>query len=166
MSGDRARPQLTLQPANSTTRARAFSADAALAIEDIDRGIGSEAALFHLLNMAREQRKSLLLTSRVAPGDVAAQVADLRSRLRALPLAMIAPPDDALLQGLLVKLFSDRQLRVDPATVTYILTRMERSAESAVRIVSQMDRLALTTHRRATRALAREVIYNLFAVKD
>ena len=50
-------------------RARAFSGDAALAIEDVDRGIGSEPALFHLLNMAREQRKSLLLTSRVAPGE-------------------------------------------------------------------------------------------------
>lgn len=147
-------------------RARAFSAGAALAIEDIDRGIGSESALFHLLNLAREHQKSLLLTCRVAPGDLAAEVADLRSRVRALPVAMIEPPDDALLQGLLVKLFSDRQLRVDPATISYILTRMERSAESALRVVSEMDRLALATHRRATRALAREVIYKLFAIED
>ncbi|MGI9409094.1 MAG: hypothetical protein ACR2OV_03395 [Hyphomicrobiaceae bacterium] len=136
-----------------------------LAVEDIDRGVGSESDLFHLLNLAREHGRSLLLTTRLAPGELGLQLADLSSRLRALPLAQIDAPDDRLLQALLVKLFNDRQLRVEPATVSYILTHMERSAESAARIVAEIDRLALTTHRRATKLLAREVIYNLFPIK-
>ncbi|MGI9422530.1 MAG: hypothetical protein ACR2PA_05005 [Hyphomicrobiaceae bacterium] len=134
----------------------------ALAVEDLDRGIGDEKALFHILNLAREERRSVLLTARVAPGELQVSLPDLRSRLRALRIAVIAPPDDALLRGLLVKLFSDRQLRVDPATITYILTHMERSAESAAKVVGEMDRLALKSHRRASRLLAREVIYKLF----
>jgi chromosomal replication initiation ATPase DnaA len=137
----------------------------AVAIEDIDRGIASEKALFYLLNMAREHKHAVLLTSRVPPGELEVALPDLRSRLRALPVVPIAPTDDALLQGLLVKLFHDRQLLVEPATVRYILTHMERSAEAAVQVVSEMDHLALTTHRRVTRALAREVIYKLFSIK-
>ncbi len=137
----------------------------ALVVEDLHAGIGSEKAIFHLLNTARERQKSVLLTSRTAPGDLEVGLPDLRSRLRALPLAMIAPPDDALLQGLLVKLFLDRQLQVDPETIRYILTHTERSAESALKIVAEMDRLALAKRRRTTKLLAREVIYKLFPVK-
>ena len=134
-------------------------------VEDIDRGIASEQALFHLLNLVREQRGSVLLTSRTEPGELQVTLPDLRSRLRALPVVAIDPPDDALLQGLLVKLFMDRQLRVEPATVRYLLTHMERSAEAAVRVVDEMDRMALTKHRRVTKLLAREVLSKLFPVK-
>ena len=146
-------------------RADALLQFPALVVEDLHEGIASEKALFHLLNTARERQKSVLLTSRVAPGDLNVDLPDLRSRLRALPLAMIAPPDDALLQGLLVKLFLDRQLQVEPETIRYILTHTERSAESALKVVAEMDRLALAKHRRATKLLAREVIYKLFPVK-
>ena len=137
----------------------------ALVIEDLHDGIGSEKALFHILNIARERQKSVLLTSRIAPGDIDVSLPDLRSRLRALPVALIAPPDDALLQGLLVKLFLDRQMQIEPETIRYILTHTERSAESALQIVAEMDRLALAKRRRATKLLAREVIYKLFPVK-
>ncbi len=137
----------------------------AVAVEDIDRTIASQKALFYLLNMSREHRKSVLLTTRTAPGDIDIQLPDLRSRLRALPVVSIAPPDDALLQALLVKLFHERQLHVEPATIRYLLTHMERSAEAAGRVVAEMDRLALTTHRKTTRVLAREVIRKLFELK-
>ena len=137
----------------------------ALIVEDLHDGIGSQKALFHLLNIARERQRSVLLTSRVAPGELDVALPDLRSRLRALPVAMIAPPDDALLQGLLVKLFLDRQMQIEPETIRYILTHTERSAESAIKIVAEMDRLALAKRRRATKLLAREVIHKLFPVR-
>ena len=65
----------------------------ALVIEDIDREIGSEQALFHLLNLAREQRTSLLLTSRAPAGELDVALPDLRSRLRALAVTAIGAPD-------------------------------------------------------------------------
>jgi chromosomal replication initiation ATPase DnaA len=130
-----------------------FSAAPALVIEDIDRGIGSEQALFHLLNLVREQRLAILLTTSIDPGDIPIRLPDLRSRLRALALARIAPPDDALLRAVLVKMFADRQLTVDPAIIGYALVRMERSTESARRLVAEVDRLALAMHRGVTRAV-------------
>lgn len=133
----------------------------AIAIEDIDRGIADEQALFHILNMAVEQRLSVLLTSRRAPGELAIVLPDLRSRLRAVPLISIANPDEALLRALLVKLFADRQLVVEPHVVSYLALRIERSTEAAQRTVSEVDRLALASRRRVTRALIAEVLARL-----
>lgn len=130
----------------------------ALAVEDIDRGIADEQALFHLLNRARESGIFVLMTSRVAAGDLEFRVPDLRSRLRALPMVELEAPDEALLRAVLVKLFCDRQLNVDPAVIGYLCLRMERSMEAAARVVAAIDRLALATHRKVTRPLAAEAL--------
>jgi len=128
--------------------------DKALAIEDIDRGVADERLMFHVLNLARQHRHTVLLTSRRAPGEIEISVPDLRSRLRALPVVAIAAPDEPLLRAMLVKLFADRQLAVEPHVVAYIALHMERSTEAAVRIVAEADRLSLATKRKVTRALA------------
>jgi chromosomal replication initiation ATPase DnaA len=137
---------------------RALETHNALAIEDIDRGIGNEQTLFHLLNLARQLRGTVLLTARVAPGDIDIALPDLRSRVRALPVVHVEPPDEALLAAMLVKLFSDRQLAVEPHVVSYIARHMERSTEAAVRIVEAADRLSLESKRRVTRAVAAAAI--------
>ena len=71
----------------------------ALVVEDLDRGIGDEHALFHLLNRARESKLSVLLTSRSAPGDLSVGLPDLRSRLRALPVVGAAAARRGAAQG-------------------------------------------------------------------
>jgi chromosomal replication initiation ATPase DnaA len=133
----------------------------ALVVEDLDRGIGDEKALFHLLNRAAESKLSVLLTSRSAPGDLAVHIPDLRSRLRALPVVELHSPDEALLKAVLVKLFCDRQLDVEPAVIEYLSLRMERSMEAASRVVAAIDRVALAMHRKVTRPLAAEVLATL-----
>lgn len=130
----------------------------ALVIEDIDRGIADERVLFHLLNLAREHRQHLLLTSVRAPGELQVALPDLRSRLRALPIVRIEPPDEDLLKALLVKLFADRQLAVEPHVIGHIARHMERSMAAATRLVDEIDRRALATHRKVTRPLASEVL--------
>lgn len=129
------------------------AAAGAVLIEDIQNAV-DEAALFHLLNLVREQRLQILLTTDTAPGDLPITLPDFRSRLKALPLATIDPPDDALLRAVLVKLFADRQLSVEPQLVDYVLVRMERSMLAAERFVSAADRRALALQRRVTRSIA------------
>jgi chromosomal replication initiation ATPase DnaA len=133
----------------------------ALVVEDIDQGIADERALFHLLNMSREEGGALLLTSSRPAGELSISLPDLRSRLRALPMVRIEPPDEALLRAVLVKLFADRQLSVEPHVVAHLALNGERSMESAVRLVEEIDRHALATRRRVTRALAAEVLGRL-----
>jgi len=136
----------------------ALSERSALVVEDLDRGIADERALFHLLNRARESSVFVLLTSRQAPGDMLFRIPDLRSRLRALPVVELQPPDETLLKAVLVKLFCDRQLNVEPAVIDYLSVRMERSMEAASRVVATVDRLALAMHRKVTRPLAAEAL--------
>ncbi len=126
----------------------------ALVLEDLEAGAFDEAALFHLLNLAREQHAFVLMTARTPPSSFALATADLVSRLRAIPVFTIASADDALLGAVLVKLFADRQLAVDSATVNYILPRMQRSVAGARRIVEALDAMALARKRPVTRALA------------
>lgn len=134
-----------------------------LAIEDLDRGIGCERTLFHLLNLAREKKRSLLLTSSIAPGDLVVELPDLRSRLRAAVLVEILPPDDGLLAAVLVKHFADRQLTVEPNVIGYLLVNMERTMAAAAATVEAIDRLALAARRRVTRPLAAEALVRLRA---
>lgn len=134
----------------------------ALVVEDIDRGIESETALFHLLNLARfEQRPSLLLTSRAPAGELTIALLDLRSRLRALAVTAIGTPDETLLTAVLVKLLADRQIAVAPPIVHYMAREVDRSIAAIVRLVEEIDRLSLATRRPITRALAGEVLLRL-----
>lgn len=140
---------------------RDFETNPTMLIEDIDRGISDERIFFHLLNLARERRGSILVTSRTAPGDLAITLPDLASRLKALPLARIEAPDEALLKAVLVKLFADRQLAIEPAVVNYIAMRMERSLAAANAVVAELDRRALAMQRSVTRALAAAVLQDM-----
>ncbi len=145
----------------SDARVAALEPGETLVVEDLDRGLADEKVLFHLLNRARESRLSVLLTSRTPPGEQEFRVPDLRSRLRALPIVLVQPPDEALLKAVLVKLFADRQLNVEPPVIDYLSLRMERSMAAASRIVAAIDRLALATHRKVTRPLAAEALASL-----
>jgi chromosomal replication initiation ATPase DnaA len=136
----------------------AATAHGAVLVEDLHAGIADQRALFHLLNQVSEHKLSMLLTSRVPPGELPASLPDLRSRLRALPMVTIDPPDETLLKAVLVKHFTDRQLSVEPGVIAYIALRMERSMESAATLVAAIDRAALAAHRKVTRALAAEVL--------
>jgi chromosomal replication initiation ATPase DnaA len=130
----------------------------ALAIEDMDRGERDEAALFHLLNLAREKRAFLLITSETLPDRWSLRTPDLLSRLRLAPSVALEAPDDALLKAVLVKLFVDRQLVVDTSVVDYIALRIERSLAKASELVALLDREALSRGRRVSRAIAAEIL--------
>lgn len=138
-------------------------ANGALLVEDLHDGVANERALFHLLNLVREHRLSMLLTSRVPPGELDVRLPDLRSRLRALPLVSIARPDEGLLKAVLVKHFSDRQLAVEPHVINHLALHMEQSMRAAAEIVAEIDRLAMASHRKVTRALAAEALARLGA---
>ncbi|MCC7266646.1 MAG: chromosomal replication initiator DnaA [Caulobacteraceae bacterium] len=126
-------------------------------LEDVDRGIDPEA-LFHLINSAGETGGGLLLTARTPPALWPAALPDLRSRLNALPVAQIEEPDDAVLEGVLRKLFRERHIRPADDLFPYLLRRIERSIPQAREVVARLDEAGDAAGRPITRALAREVL--------
>jgi chromosomal replication initiation ATPase DnaA len=133
-------------------------ATGALVLEDLRAGAIGETALFHLLNLAREERAFVLLTSRNAPAAWPLRIADLASRLRAVPVAALEAPDDGLLRAVLVKLFADRQLAVDETLVGYLAVRIERSIPAARAAVAELDAASLRLQRPVNRALAAAIL--------
>jgi chromosomal replication initiation ATPase DnaA len=133
-------------------------ATGALVVEDLAEGAFDERALFHLINLAREEQAYLLLTARTAPAAWQLAIRDLASRLKALPLVSLAPPDDTLLRAVLVKLLADRQLNVDESLISYVVGRIERSFAAARAVAARLDQEAMVQQRPLTRALAAEVL--------
>jgi chromosomal replication initiation ATPase DnaA len=130
----------------------------AFLIEDADRVGSGEAELFHLLNAAMASRAWLLMTARSAPEAWAVTTPDLLSRLRLAPIVRLETPDVDLIEAVLFKLFSDRQLQVEPNVAAYIAQRIDRSIGAARDIVALLDREALARGRPVTRAMAGELL--------
>ncbi len=121
-----------------------------------DAELHREADIFHRWNSAQEERRPLLIVSLLAPPEWKVRLPDLGSRLAATPVFTIGEPDDLLASMLLQKLFARRGLQVAPETLSYIVTRIERSYIALMRIVDRLDDLAMSRHRAVTIKLARE----------
>jgi chromosomal replication initiation ATPase DnaA len=149
-----------------STAAYALSADdvpaalatGALVVEDLKPAAFDERALFHLLNLAREEQAYVLMTSRLPASAFRIELRDLRSRLRAIPAVSLLEPDDQLFRALIVKFCADRQLAVDESVVGYLATRIERSHVAVRAAVELLDREGLRLGRPVTRALAAELL--------
>ena len=134
----------------------ALAAAPAVGVDDADRA--PERTLLHLYNYCGEAGTDLLIVARAAPAAWSIELPDLASRLRAAPSVAIGPPDDVLLGAVLVKHFADRQIRVAPGAIGYLVPRMERSFAAAAALVERLDRLALGVGRPVSIALARRAL--------
>ncbi len=130
-------------------------------LEDCDRAVHEEAVLFHLLNAVEEAHGWMMVTAR-RPADLwGIATPDLLSRMRRAPSVTIEAPDTALIKAVLVKLFADRQIRIDGDVVSYAARHCERSLEAISAFVAAVDEEGLTSGRRITRPLAARTLARL-----
>jgi len=126
-------------------------------IENIER-TRDERLLLHLLNHAREQGLSLLLTANATPQHLPFVLPDLTSRLLAMTSVQISEPDDAVLAGAMRKQFADRQMKVADEVIAYALPRMERSLEKVRELVELVDKSALEMRKNVTIPFLRQLL--------
>ena len=132
-----------------------------VAVEDVPDLAASPAgqeAMFHLHNLLRAQRMSLLMTGRDVVPRWGLSLPDLASRVQAAQSLVLEPPDDMLLAAVLAKLFDDRQIQPKADVIPYLVAHMERSFAAAARIVDALDRMALTENRPLSRQLAMRLL--------
>lgn len=135
--------------------------DFVFVIEDVDNHVDNsqiEESLFHLYNWVKEQGGYLLLTARKRPKLWPLTLADLSSRLLASEVVKIDPPEDDLLRAIIIKQFSDRQIKLADDVINYILPRTERSFEAVRRLVKAIDRLSLVEKKKITISVVRRVL--------
>lgn len=134
---------------------------AAVALDDAD-ALAATSELqtigFHLHNMLAERGGRLLLAARTPVRDWGLGLPDLLSRLQAAQHATLTAPDDALLAGVLEKLFADRQLRISDQLIPFLVPRMERSLGAAQALVARLDAESLSRKCAISRQLAADVM--------
>ncbi len=117
-----------------------------------------EGALLHAVNMTREEGSTMLLTARKAPSKWKVALPDLASRLNAVPIAEIGPPDEVLIEAILTKRLTDLGVEAEPATLRFLLARMERSYRAVHLVAGALGRRTLAAQQRATVPIAAEVL--------
>lgn len=129
-----------------------------LVLEDAAPGEIPEEALFHAINRAKLHGAYIIITSREFPAAWGMELADLKSRIAHAHTVELREPDDTLLAAVMVKLFADRQVEIDPQVISYLVNRMERSLGTACLLVEKIDAAAMSRKSRITRRLAGEVL--------
>jgi hypothetical protein len=117
-----------------------------------------EEDVFHAWNDAQTRRKPLLIVADRPPPAWEVTLPDLRSRLAATPHISIAPPDDALLGGLILKLLGDRGIAAPEELAEFLVPRIERSYVAVQKVVDALDRAVLSHHKRLTLPVAKRAL--------
>lgn len=120
--------------------------------------VRDEAALFHLFNALKNNGGHLLLTGETAPSRWSLTLPDLKSRLATAVIGELQPPDDALLKGLVSKLFQDYQVEVREGVIAFIISRIERSFQEVTDVVEALNTEAMRRSVAVTVPLARDIL--------
>ncbi|WP_231118897.1 P-loop NTPase family protein [Oecophyllibacter saccharovorans] len=143
-----------------------------IVIDNIET-LADEAALLHLLNHVQHLNAGLappghhlLLAARLPPARQVFTLADLASRLRAIPAVEVQEPDDRLRSSLLLSLLAARQLVVAPTVIEWLERHLPRTAQALITSVDRLDALALARGAPVTRALAAEGLADLLTAVE
>ncbi len=114
--------------------------------------------LVTLLNRSASQGGRVLLLSHRRIETWRTRLADLDSRLHALPAVEIGNPDEALLRRRLIEAAARRFLRLSPDVLAYIVPRLDLSYEAVEKIVEELSALVSTNGRAPSIQLVRAAL--------
>lgn len=120
-----------------------------------------EETMFHYFNRCVDDKGGILLLSRVPVGQMDWCLPDLRSRMRAVNLVRIGPPDDGLIYALLNQYFLERQMTAPPEMLAYVVSRMERSFIFIQMIATALERDSIAKKKPLSVPLARGAFESL-----
>ena len=111
-------------------------------IDDFEK-IKNENLLYSLFNLIYQDNKFLLILSHKAISEVNYNLDDLNSRAKNCIFAKIESPDDDLIFAIIVKSFSDRQIKLEKKLLEFIIKRIERSYGKIYEFIYKVDELSL-----------------------
>ncbi len=119
-----------------------FKTREALIIENLNENI-SEKVLYSLWNIALQDNKYLLITSRKKITLYKFKLQDLASRINSSLIIGINLPSDDLIGVIIAKNFSDKQIKVEKKHIDYIIKRIDRSYEKISQFILTLDKYSL-----------------------
>jgi len=111
-------------------------------IDEFSNGI-DENLIYSIFNLVDQDSKYLLINSETPLSEVNFKLPDLVSRSRNSLHAKIKPPDDELIFAIILKNFSDRQIKLEKQIIEFIVNRIERSYGKISEFIYKVDELSL-----------------------
>ena len=102
-----------------------------------------EKLTYAILNLVDQDSKYLLINSETPLGEINFNLPDLASRSKNLLHAKIDPPDDDLIFAIILKNFSDRQIKLEKKIIEFIINRIDRSYSKISEFIYKIDELSL-----------------------
>ena len=102
-----------------------------------------ENLTYSIFNLVDQDNKYLLINSETPLGEINFKLPDLASRSRNLLQAKINPPNDELIFAIILKNFSDRQIKLEKQIIEFIINRIDRSYSKISEFIYKIDELSL-----------------------
>ena len=117
--------------------------------------------VMHFMNQVTYKEGSILLLSRLSPFQMDWDLDDLNSRIRSLVSSEIKLPDDVLLYSFIVKYSNEKNLFIGDKKLIYILERLDRSFQSVIKVINNLDKLSLEFSQKVTYKNIKMILDNL-----
>ena len=102
-----------------------------------------EKLIYSIFNLIDQDSKYLLISSDIPLSEFNFKLPDLASRSKNLLVANINPPDDDLIFAIILKNFSDRQIKLEKKIIEFIINRIDRSYRKISEFIYKIDELSL-----------------------
>ncbi len=121
---------------------KAIKLKESIIIDDFEK-IKNEKLLFSLINLIYQDNKFLLILSNKPISEINYGLNDLNSRARNCIFAKIENPEDDLIFAIILKCFSDRQIKLEKKIIEFIIKRIDRSYGKIYEFIYKVDKLSL-----------------------
>ena len=135
-----------------------FKTKEVLIIEDFINDGKKEELLYSLHDNVDRFNKYLLFTSAAPMNSMKFKLPDLKSRISSCNIIEIKLPDDNLVEAILSKRLSDKQIIIDKKYMKYAIKRIERSYENLSKFIHMLDKLSLKSGKSINFKVLREVL--------
>ncbi len=131
-------------------------------IDDVDlflKRTNNHEKLLNLINILQERKRSyLLMTSKVPPKFLSTEINDLSSRISSSLVVKVNDPDNIILGKIIAKYLEERAVKIDKRKIDYLINRIERSYNYALKIAQQIDKKSLESHSQISFSFLKKIL--------
>jgi len=128
-----------------------------LIIDNYDNNI-NEKLLYSILNQSKQLENYILINSVFPIKSTNFNLEDLKSRIRSFLFIGIDLPTDDLLEVIITKTLSEKQVNINPKLLNFIINNVERSYEKMFKFLKDVDELSLSTGKSININLIKKVL--------
>ena len=128
-----------------------------LIIEDFNNNI-DEKLLYTIFNHSKQLNNYVLINSLNSIKNLKFNSKDLQSRINSFVFIGIELPTDDILKVIITKTLSDKQVKISPRVIDFILNNVDRSYQKMFKFIKEVDELSLSTGKSININLIKKVL--------